>query len=134
MYIEERTNKGVPLKRILPLLIFSTTTLLAQPTVPGAWTISGDVQGYPINETCTFTQTGEKVTGSCVDSDSKKRDTTVTIDGQKVVFVHDGEYESKPLTLTYTGTWNDKGELSGDIDVKPLGYSGTFTAKKTDAK
>ena len=134
MYIEERTNKGALLKRILPLLIFSTTTLLAQPTVPGAWTISGDVQGYPINETCTFTQTGDKVTGSCVDSDSKKRDTTVTIDGQKVVFVHDGEYESKPLTLTYTGTWNDKGELSGDIDVKPLGYSGAFTAKKTDAK
>ena len=122
------------MKRILPLLIFSTTTLLAQPTVPGAWTISGDVQGYPINETCTFTQTGDKVTGSCVDSDSKKRDTTVTIDGQKVVFVHDGEYVSKPLTLTYTGTWNDKGELRGDIDVKPLGSSGTFTAKKTDAK
>ncbi|QHN03057.1 hypothetical protein FTO74_06490 [Granulicella sp. WH15] len=122
------------MKRILPLLIFSTTTLLAQPAVPGTWTISGDVQGYPINETCTFTQIGDKVTGSCVDSDSKKRDTTVTIDGQKIIFVHDGEYESKPLTLTYTGTWNDKGELSGDIDVKPLGYSGTFTAKQTDAK
>ena len=122
------------MKRILPLLILSTTTLLAQTTVPGAWTISGDVQGYPINETCTFAQAGDKVTGSCVDSDSKTRDTTVTIDGQKVVFVHDGEYEGKPLTLTYTGTLDDKGQLSGDIAVKPLGYSGTFTAKKAAAK
>jgi hypothetical protein len=134
MYIEKRTAKGAPLKRILPLLIFSTTTLLAQPPIPGAWSISGDVQGYPISETCTFTQTGDKVTGSCVDSDSKKRDTTIAIDGQKVIFVHDGEYEGQPLTLTYSGTWNDKGELSGVIDVKPLGYSGTFTAKKTNAK
>lgn len=122
------------MKRILPLFIFSTMTLLAQPTVPGAWTITGDVQGYPINETCTFTQTSDKVAGSCVDSNSKNRDTIVTIDGQKVIFVHDGEYEGKPLTLTYTGTWNDKGELSGDIAVKPLGYFGTFTAKKADAK
>jgi hypothetical protein len=132
--IQARYPKELPLKRILPLLILSTTTLFAQPTVPGSWTISGDVEGYTINETCTFTQAGEKITGSCVDTISKTRETTVTLDGEKVIFVHDGEYEGKPLTLTYTGTWNDKGDLTGGIDVKPLGYSGTFTAKKTEAK
>ena len=122
------------MKRILPLLFLSSTALFAQPIVPGSWTISGDVQGYPINETCTFTQAADKITGSCKDSKGKIYDTSLTVDGPKVIFVHAGEYEGKPLTLTYTGTYNDKGDLSGDIDVKPLGYDGRFTATKAEAK
>ena len=123
------------MKRILPLLILSTTTLLlAAPTVPGSWTITGDVQGYPINEACTFTQAKDAITGSCKTSEGKTYDTTVKIDGDKVIFVHASEYEGQALTLTYTGTYNNKGELSGSIDVAPLGYDGVFTAKKTEAK
>ena len=122
------------MKRVLSLLLLSTTALFAQPTIPGSWTISGDVQGYPVNESCTFTQDKDKITGSCKGSDGKAYDTTVTVDGQKVVFVHGGEYEGQALTLTYTGTYNDKGELSGDIDVQPLNYAGTFTAKKAETK
>lgn len=122
------------MKRFLPLFILSTTALFAQPTVPGSWTITGDVQGYPITETCIFTQTADKITGSCTNSDGKTYDTAVTIDGTKVVFIHGGEYEGQALTLTYTGTYNDKGDLSGAIDVKPLGYDGTFTAKKAEEK
>ena len=121
------------MKLILPLLLLSTTALLAQPTVPGSWTITGDVQGYPINEACTFTQAADKITGSCV-TDGKTYDTTVTIKDDKVIFVHGGEYQGQALTLTYTGTYNDKGDLSGTINVDPLGYDGTFTAKKTEAK
>lgn len=120
------------MKRLLFLFLASASTLLAQPTVPGSWTITGDVQGYPINENCTFTQANDKITGSCKDSDGKAYDTTVTINGEKVVFVHGGEYEGQALTITYTGTFNDKGELSGDIDVQPINYPGTFTAKKTE--
>jgi hypothetical protein len=122
------------MKRLLPLLILSTTALFAQPTVPGSWTITGDVQGYPITETCTFTQAADKISGSCTNSEGKTYGTTVAIDGSKVIFIHGGEYEGQALTLTYTGTYNDKGDLSGAIDVKPLGYDGTFTAKKAEEK
>jgi hypothetical protein len=121
------------MKRILPLLFISSTALFAQPAIPGSWTISGDVQGYAINEVCTFTQATDKITGSCV-SEGKTYETTVTVDGSKVIFVHAGEYEGTALTLTYTGTYSDKGDLSGVIDVKPLGYDGTFTAKKAEGK
>jgi hypothetical protein len=121
------------MKRILPLLLLSTSALLAQkPTIPGAWTITGDVQGYPIKETCTFTQGKDKITGSCIVEGGKTYDTTVTVTDQKVVLVHASEYEGQALILTYTATFNDKGELSGTIDVAPLGYDGTFTAKKTE--
>jgi hypothetical protein len=120
------------MKRLLLLLLASTSALLAQPTIPGSWTITGDVQGYPVNETCVFTQDKDKITGSCKDSEGKAYDTTVTINDKKVIFVHGGEYEGQALTLTFTGTYNDKGELAGDIDVQPLNYDGTFTAKKTE--
>jgi hypothetical protein len=120
------------MKRVLPLFLAFAATLLAQPTIPGAWTITGDVQGYPINESCTFTQDKDKIAGPCKTSDGKTYDTTVTVSEKKVVFVHGGEYEGQSLTLTFSGTWNDKGELNGDIDVQPMQVSGSFTAKKTD--
>jgi hypothetical protein len=120
------------MKLVLSLLLLSTSALFAQPTVPGSWTVTGDVQGYPVNETCTFTQDKDKITGSCKNSDGKAYDTTVTVNDNKVIFVHGGEYEGQALTLTFTGTYNDKGELAGDIDVQPLNYDGTFTAKKTE--
>jgi hypothetical protein len=121
------------MKSLLPLLLLSTSALLAQkPTVPGSWAITGDVQGYPITENCTFTQAKDKITGTCTVEGGKVYDTTVTVTDQKVIFVHASEYEGQALTLTYTGTFNDKGELSGGIDVSPLGYDGTFTAKKTE--
>jgi hypothetical protein len=122
------------MKRLLLLFLASTSTLLAQPTVPGSWTITGDVQGYPVNETCVFTQDKDKISGSCKNSEGKSYDTTVTISDNKVVFAHGGEYEGQALTITFTGTYNDKGELAGAIDVQPLNYDGTFTAKKTEAK
>ena len=108
--------------------------LLAQPVVPGAWTITGDVQGYPINESCTFKQDNDKILGPCKNAEGKSFDTKVTVDEKKVTFVHGGEYQGEALTLTFTGSWNDKGELSGDIDVQPMNVSGTFTAKKAEAK
>ena len=120
------------MKRILPLLMLSTASLFAQPAVPGFWTISGDIQGYQINETCTFTQTKDKISGPCTNNEGKTYDTTVTLTDQKVVFVHGGEYQGQVLTLTFTGTFNDKGDLTGGIYVDPMAVDGTFTAKKTD--
>jgi hypothetical protein len=122
------------MKRILCLVLASAATLLAQPAVPGAWTITGDVQGYPINESCTFAQDKEAIAGSCKNAEGKTFDTKVMVSDQKVIFVHGGEYQGQALTLTFTGVWNDKGELSGAIDVQPLNYDGTFTAKKAEQR
>jgi hypothetical protein len=122
------------MKRLVSLVVVSAATLLAQPTVPGPWTISGDVQGYPINESCSFTQDKDKLSGTCKNAEGKSFDTKVTVEEKKVIFVHGGEYQGEALTLTFTGLWNDKGELSGDIDVQPLNVSGTFTAKKAETK
>ncbi|MDE1177213.1 MAG: hypothetical protein PW789_11515 [Edaphobacter sp.] len=115
-------------------MLASAATLLAQSTVPGSWTVTGDVQGYPINESCSFAQDKDKIAGTCKNGEGKTFDTTVTVAEKKVIFVHGGEYQGEALTLTFTGFMNDKGELGGDIDVQPLNVSGTFTAKKAEQK
>jgi hypothetical protein len=122
------------MKKTMVLLFASAATLLAQPTIPGAWTITGDVEGHPINEACTFTQDQDKISGVCKNAEGKSYNTTVTVAEKKVTLVHGGEYQGDALTLTFTGTWNEKGELAGDIDVAPLSVSGTFLAKKAEAK
>ncbi len=77
-------------------------------------------------------QDKDKISGVCKNDRGKSYDTTVTVAENKVTFIHGGEYEGDALTLTFTGAWNDKGELNGDIDIKPLNVAGTFTAKKAE--
>jgi hypothetical protein len=94
------------------------------------WTISGDVQGYPVNEVCTLTTTGTTIAGSCVLS-GKTYNTTGTATDKTVNFKHGGEYNGQDLTLTFAGTLDASGKLQGTIDVDPLAVSGTFTALKS---
>jgi len=102
-----------------------------QTITTGTWTISGDIQGYPLNETCDLIVQDKSLTGSCK-GPGEAHDVTGTIDGGKVTFKHGGEYNGAPLTLTYTGTVSDQGVVSGIVDVDPMSASGTFTAKKAE--
>lgn len=126
------------MKRIAALLSLTAVTMLAEPTaptLPGDWKITGDVQGYPISESCTFKQEKEKISGPCKNAEGKSFDTTVTVaDNKKVTLIHGGEYQGEALTLTFAGTFNEKGELNGTIDVSPMDVSGTFTATRVEAK
>lgn len=97
--------------------------------VTGTWTISGDVQGVEVPETCTLTQKDVALTGSC-DTNTGKYDTKGKVDGKTVTFSHGGKYDGNDLTLTYTGKLADDGSVSGTIDVDPFNVSGSFTAKK----
>ncbi|GAA3756232.1 hypothetical protein [Terriglobus aquaticus] len=95
----------------------------------GKWTIDGDVQGYPIHDVCTLSGPDTKLTGTCT-MDSKDRETTGTFDGTTLTLKHPGEYNGDALTITYTGKLQKDGTISGDIDVQPMSYSGTFTAAR----
>ncbi|WP_419805640.1 hypothetical protein [Terriglobus sp.] len=109
------------------LLAVSTFAFAADGKGAGKWTIEGDVQGYPIHDVCTLTGPDTKLTGTCT-MDSKDRETTGTFDGTTLTLKHAGEYNGQALTLTYTGKLQKDGTVSGDIDVQPLNYQGTFTA------
>ena len=120
------------MKSLLLAAAVSAGLLSATANVTGDWAISGDVQGYPISETCTFTQTDAKLAGTCTNA-GKSYATTGTIEDNKVVYKHGGEYQGDALTLTYTGTIGDDGNYSGAIYVDPLAVNGSFAAKKAAA-
>lgn len=103
--------------------------------VSGAWKVAGDIMGYPVDQLCTFAQDGKKLTGSCKSSDDKANvEINGEVDDKKATWSFKTEYNGEAITVTFKGTLDDATHLKGDIDVQPLGASGTFTAQKEEAK
>jgi hypothetical protein len=101
--------------------------------VSGIWTLSAEVQGVTVDETCTLAQTPEsKLTGSC-DTSTGKYDVTGTVKDKTATFSHGGEYQGTKLVMTYTGKVGDDGAITGTLDVDPFSVTGSFTAKKGTA-
>ena len=128
-------------KRLLTLvfvLAFSAANATAQGTpasVAGAWKVTGDIMGYPVDQSCTFAQEGKKLTGSCKQAgESKAADISGEVDEKKVTWSLKTEYNGQEITVTFKGTLDDPAQFKGDIDVQPLNVAGTFEAKKEEAK
>ena len=130
-------------KRLLTLafvLALAAVSAPAQDTpaaasVAGAWKVTGDIMGYPVDTLCTFAQDGKKLTGSCKSAgESKANDITGEVDAKKVTWSLKTEYNAQEITVTFKGTLEDASQFKGDIDVQPLNVAGTFEAKKEEAK
>jgi hypothetical protein len=118
------------------VLAFSAVTALADgASVSGAWKVTGDVMGYPVEQVCTFAQDGKKLTGSCKEAGKDKAaDITGEVEDKKVTWSFKTDYNGQEITVTFKGTLGDDAQLKGDIDVQPFNVAGTFSAKKEEAK
>jgi hypothetical protein len=119
------------LKRTLfALFVLMLPAMAADPALAGVWKVEGDVSGTPVNRTCTFEQEGNKLTGKCALEGAPAADLTGEVDGDKVSFKYNVEYNGDTLTLVYTGKITSPTEFKGTFDVQPMAASGDFTAKK----
>jgi hypothetical protein len=50
------------------------------------------------------------------------------VDGNKVSWTYDSEYNGSPITLNYTATLGEGEKFTGSVEVDPFGVSGDFTA------
>ena len=100
--------------------------------ITGSWSISGDVQGVEVVETCNLVQKDVVLSGSC-DTSSGKYDLAGKIDGKTAVFHHGGKYNGTDFVMTLTGKLGTDGAMTGTLDVDPFGASGSFTGKKAAA-
>ena len=121
------------MKSILTAVLLSAGLFSMSGELTGDWTITGEVQGTPINDACTLVHTDAKLAGTCM-LGGKQYETTGSVDGKKVIFKHGGEYNGDPLTLTYSGAVADDGSIAGSIMVDPMNVDGSFSAKKAVAK
>ena len=129
---------------LLPALFFlaaAATPALAQAQAPasaaaqsltGKWKVHIVIAGNEQNQQCSFVQTDKALAGTC-DSDQGQVKVTGSVDGNKATWKFDSEYNGTPITLTYTGAFDDKGKLSGSVDVAPFSVTGDFEVLPADA-
>ena len=118
---------------LLALTVASMMQLAPADTAQDRWRIEGDVQGFPIRMTCAVDVADTVLTGSCTSDDGGTMEIRGSVEGERVTFSHDGEYEGQPLTALYTGTAQSETEVRGTIDVQPFAATGTFVARQLPA-
>jgi len=126
-------NRAMSRLAVTGLLLLGFAALSASAAdLSGTWTLTGDVEGNEINLKCNFTQTGEKLAGTCTGTGGTPA-TTGTVTGNKVTLTHTLSKDGQDYLLNYTGTLDDAGaSVQGTIEVPPQ-YSGTFSMKKDAA-
>lgn len=114
---------------IISLLFMTATSALAagSPNLTGQWNIHNNIAGNENDQECKFIQTESKLSGTCKGTD-KDVQITGSIDGNKVTWKYESEYNGTPLTLTYTATLDDSGKIAGSVEVDPFAVTGDFTA------
>jgi len=114
---------------VTSVLAFSTSTFAAgAPSVSGQWAVHNSIAGNESDQNCTLVQTDNKITGTCKSAEGKDLAVTGSIDGNKVTWQYDSEYNGSPLTLIYTATLDDSGKIAGNVEVQPFSVTGDFTA------
>ena len=130
-------------KRLLTLAFVFALAAVAVPaqdtpapaSVAGAWKVTGDIMGYPVDTLCNFAQDGKKLTGTCKSAgESKAKDITGAVEEKKVTWSLKTDYNGQELTVTFKGALDNASQFKGDIDVQPLNVAGTFEAKKEEAR
>jgi hypothetical protein len=119
------------MKKILALstLLFAASAFAAgAPNLTGNWTLHNSIAGNESDQPCKFVLTDNKLTGSCKSQDDKDVAVTGTLEGNKLTFKYDSDYNGTPLALSYTATLDDTGKIAGTVEVQPFGVTGDFTA------
>jgi hypothetical protein len=117
---------------ILATTLFCTSSTIAAdpPSIAGQWSIHLSIAGNESDQDCTFTVSDAKIAGTCKVNDQTPK-VTGTVDGKKLTWKYDVDYNGSTLTLTYTATLDDAEKFSGSVEVSSYGVSGDFTAKRS---
>jgi hypothetical protein len=112
---------------ITSLLVFVAVPMFAfgAAGLTGSYNLHSSIAGTDTDSTCSLSQANTQLTGSCK-NDTGEVKLNGTVDGKKVNFKVNTEYNGEPLTVTYTGTLDDSGNVQGDVDVEPMGVTGDF--------
>ena len=100
--------------------------------VTGQLTIHNSIAGNENDQECKLVTADNKITGSCNFQD-KDLPVTGTVDGNKVTWQCQADYNGSPLTFIYSAALDGSGKIAGSVEVKPYGVTGDFTAVKSSA-
>jgi hypothetical protein len=120
------------MKNSILAVVLASTSVLAfaadDASVAGKWKFHTNVAGNESDMVCTFTQKDADVTGTCK-SDNGEGKGTGKIDGKKITFKYESEYNGSPLTSNYSGALDSAtNKISGTVNVVEFSIDGDFTA------
>lgn len=109
------------------LAIFATgIALSAADTISGKWQFHQSIAGNENDMSCTFTQTGDDLAGTC-DGPGAAIKITGKVSEKKVTWSYQFDYNGSPLTMTYSGTLTSDSKMTGTVNVDPFGVGGEFS-------
>jgi beta-glucosidase len=117
------------MKRLVASLLLLAMSAFAAGThkVAGQWKVHNSIAGNESDQDCTFVLADNKITGNCKAED-RNMPVNGSIDGSKVTWKLETEYDGNALTLTYTAMLDESEKIAGAVDVQPYGVTGEFTA------
>jgi hypothetical protein len=110
------------------LLFASSAFAAGAPNLTGQWSIHNSIGGNDSDQQCTFSVADNKISGSCKGTDDKAVQVTGSVDGDKLTWKYEVDYNGTPLTLVYTATGGDADKITGSVEVQPFGVTGDFSA------
>jgi hypothetical protein len=97
--------------------------------VTGKWTFTVQTDAGGGTPTVTLKQDGEKLTGHYSSQNLGEADLTGSVKGLEIKFTFNADAQGTSLTITYTGTIENKDSMKGSVDLGGMAQ-GTFTAKR----
>jgi hypothetical protein len=122
------------------MLTFALTAAFAGPAaaqvdVTGSWAMEVTTQaGGTTKPSMTLKQDGTKITGHYSSDTLGEADVTGTVDGPNITITFQAEMQGTEIPVVYKATLDDKGAMSGTIDVASGMATGTFTATRAKSQ
>jgi hypothetical protein len=115
-------------------LVSAVAVPAAEQSLSGHWTLTSDIGGTESTTDMILRQDGEKLSGTVKTPEGKDLDLKGQVAGKNITWQFISQYQGNSLTLVHTGTIGADGAISGSVEVQPLGFDGTFEAKRADNK
>jgi hypothetical protein len=120
------------MRSVILSVVLASTSVLAlaadSTSVSGKWNVHSNIAGNESDSVCTLTQKDADLTGTCK-SDNGEGKATGKVDGTKITWSYDSEYNGTPLTVKYSGTFDSAAsKITGTVTVEQFGVDGDFTA------
>ncbi len=130
--IADRLTWGVQrVIAVVTVVVLASLTVMVAGQEPadlsGEWALEATTDlGGTTTPSVTLEQDGTTLSGHYSSATLGEADVTGTVDGNDFRFVFDAELQGQPFEVTYTGTLQEDGTLSGEIDLGGLA-DGLFT-------
>ena len=99
-------------------------------SLSGKWRIHTSAAGSESDQSCTFAQKDNDLTGNC-NTNRGTVQISEKIDEKKVTWTYKSEYNGSPLTVTFKGTLESTTKITGTVRAEEFGVEGEFTATQS---